>query len=196
MLSPARQAGLRFDLRWWTVARCGTSEGSMLKFPTTLFAVFALLACATVPDTGLRRAGAPISSSTAFDPARFAGQWWLVAAYGAEAGCGPVGENWVQAGPGRFEVTGQHCGALGRGGFRTEATLVGPGRIRRGSASGDETLWLLWVDADYRVAVIGTPDGRFGRILARSSVPRADLMQAARDVLRFNGYDPAALRPL
>ncbi|MCB2127812.1 MAG: lipocalin family protein [Rhodobacteraceae bacterium] len=166
----------------------------MQKFPISLVAVLALLACATVPDTGLRRAGAPISSSTAFDPARFAGQWWLVAAYGAEAGCGAVGENWVQTGPGRFEVTGQQCGPLGRGGFRTEASVVGPGRIRRGSATGDEVLWVLWVDADYRVAVIGAPDGRFGRVLSRTPAPRADLMQAARDVLRFNGYDPAALR--
>ena len=53
---------------------------------------------------------------------------------------------------------------------------------------------MLWADADYRIAVIGTPDGRFGRILARRADPPSDLVAAAREVLEFNGYDLAGLR--
>jgi len=52
---------------------------------------------------------------------------------------------------------------------------------------------VLWVDQDYRVAVLGTPSGRWAMIVARPGAARADLVAAARDVLAFNGYDLAAL---
>ncbi len=48
---------------------------------------------------------------------------------------------------------------------------------------------MLWVDFDYRVAVLGTPSGRWGMILSRQTPPRPDLIKAARDVMDFNGYD-------
>ncbi|MDW4550369.1 hypothetical protein R5H32_13490 [Defluviimonas sp. D31] len=39
-------------------------------------------------------------------------------------------------------------------------------------------------------------NGRFARVLSRTPEVRPDLMQAARDVLKFNGYDPAGLQPI
>ncbi|WP_286789544.1 lipocalin family protein, partial [Thioclava sp. UBA3469] len=56
-------------------------------------------------------------------------------------------------------------------------------------AFGGEPIWVLWVDFDYRVAVLGTPSGRWGMILSRQTPPRPDLIKAARDVMDFNGYD-------
>ena len=162
----------------------------------TIAAVSLLAACAPpqapVPG-GLRDNDAQISSAALFDPSRFGDVWHVVAAFGAEAGCGPLAETWVPAGPGAFSVTGTACGPSGSRAFAGPARVTGPGRITREGLNGTEQRWVLWVDADDRVAVIGTPDGRFGRVIARSPDVRPDLMQAAREVLDFNGYDATKL---
>jgi len=153
----------------------------------------ALAACVPTPrPAGLRDPGAAISSNASFDPARFADVWHVAATYGDEARCGPLAETWVPAEAGSYRVTGTTCGPRGARAFAAEARVTGPGRITR----GDEEIWILWVDADYRVAVVGTPSGRFARVLSRTPTVRPDLMEAARRVLRFNGYDPAGLRPI
>lgn len=159
------------------------------------FFLAALAACAPAPQ-GLRSPDAPISSAAAFDPARFGDVWHVVAAYGDEVRCGPLAETWTRTGADSFRVTGTICGPNGARAFAAPARMTGPGRIARAMPGGEEALWVLWVDADYRVAVIGTPDGRFARVLSRTPAAREDLMRAARDVLRFNGYDPAGLTPV
>ncbi|MFK7944059.1 MAG: lipocalin family protein [Paracoccaceae bacterium] len=54
-------------------------------------------------------------------------------------------------------------------------------------AKGD--YWILDIDDAYEVAVIGTPSGSVGWVLARTpSLPSARLL-AAYDVLQRNGYD-------
>ncbi len=162
------------------------------KIPT-LLCLLALAGCGgTPPEPGLRDATKSISSAAAFDPARFADVWHIAAAYGSEVRCGPLAETWTLIGPGRYRVTGTACGPNGARAFLTEARMSGPGRINR---DGQE-LWVLWVDADYRVAVIGTPSGGFARLLSRTPEVRSDLMVAARRVLEFNGYDPDGLMPL
>jgi apolipoprotein D and lipocalin family protein len=122
--------------------------------------------------------------------------WHVVAAYGAESGCGPLSETWVATGADSFRVTGTRCGPNGARAFVATARMNGPGRITRNGPAGTEALWVLWVDADYRAAVIGTPSGRFARVLSRQPGLRPDLMTAAREVLDFNGYDAAQLHPL
>ena len=162
-------------------------------YRVTLAALCALAACMPAPrQTGFRNPSVPISSSTAFDPARFQGAWQVVAAFGADARCGTLDEDW-RIGAGAFVVHGTRCGSAGRTGFQTEARLSGPGRVLRDGPGGAEDIWFLWIDADYRVAAFGTPDGRFGGILARPGQARADLMTAAREVLDFNGYDISQL---
>jgi apolipoprotein D and lipocalin family protein len=154
-----------------------------------------LAACGVpAPQGAFRNPSVTIASAALFDPARFAGDWQVVGAYGAGAACGRLAERWVPAGQGAFRVTGDACGPRGRRALNAGARMVGPGRIARGGDAAP--IWVLWVDADYRIAVIGTPDGSFGRVMARSATPRADLIAAAREVLDFNGYDPAGLRPL
>ena len=48
---------------------------------------------------------------------------------------------------------------------------------------------VLWVDDDFRTAVVGTPDGSFGWVMDRPGQGSADRLTAAREVLDFNGYD-------
>lgn len=155
-----------------------------------------LVGCAAPPPATSRNPETIIASAALFEPARFADVWHIVEATPPESGCGPLAETWVPDGPDRFRVTGTFCAAAGARAFAAEAAVTGPGRIRREGREGDDPLWVLWVDADYRVAVIGTPSGRFARILARRPDPRPDLIAAAREVLDFNGYDTARLHPL
>lgn len=155
------------------------------------FGLALLSACgAGQPAARYRASEAQISSNALFDAARFADVWHVAGAYGAEAGCGPLAETWVLTGPQSYQVTGTRCGPNGARAFAAPARITGPGRITR---DGEE-LWVMWVDADYRIAVIGTPDGRFGRILSRTPQPRPDLLAAAREILDFNGYDLAGLK--
>lgn len=151
-------------------------------------------ACSTKPagPVGFRDPARVISSSTAFDPARFQGDWQVVAAYGPAAGCGVLSENWAVDASG-FVIRGTACGPSGKTGFATRARLTGPGRVVRDGRRGPEEQWILWVDGDYRVAAVGTPSGVFGHILARPGMARADLLTAAREILDFNGYDISRL---
>ena len=159
----------------------------------SLAALLAVAACVgTVKVPGYRNPAVPISSAGSFVPGRFAGDWQLVAAYGPEAACGPVSENWSVE-DGRYVIRGNRCGAGGAVGVALSAALAGPGRIVEFRPEGMRQIWVLWTDADYRVAAIGTPDGAIGRIIARPGAARADLVRAAREVMAFNGYDISRL---
>ncbi len=154
-----------------------------------------LLAACVAKDpapAGYRDPARMISSSTAFDPARFQGDWQVVAAFGAGAACGVLGESWAADAAG-FGIRGTACRAGGKHGFATRGRLSGPGRVVRDGPRGPEEQWILWVDGDYRVAAVGTPSGAFGHILARPGMARADLINAAREVMDFNGYDISRL---
>lgn len=153
-----------------------------------------LAACGAKPagPVGFRDPAQMISSSTAFDPARFQGDWQVVAAYGPAAGCGVLTESWAADAAG-FVIRGTACGASGKTGFATRGRLSGPGRVVRDGPRGPQEQWILWVDGDYRVAAVGTPSGAFGHILARPGMARADLLKAAREILDFNGYDISRL---
>ena len=160
-------------------------------------ALLLVSACAApAPDTGFRTGEGQIASAALFDPARFGDVWHVVSAFGPDAGCGPLAETWVATGPQSWAVTGTACGPAGSRAFSGAAQVTGPGRITRNGLRGAEELWVMWVDADYRVATIGTPDGSFGRILSRSPDLRADLDAAAREVMDFNGYDVSRLTRL
>jgi apolipoprotein D and lipocalin family protein len=45
------------------------------------------------------------------------------------------------------------------------------------------------VDEGYRTAVVGAPNGKSGWILNRDPQIPVDRLNAAREVLDFNGYD-------
>ena len=53
----------------------------------------------------------------------------------------------------------------------------------------DPELWVIWMDEAVRTAVIATADGRAAFILDRKPEGGADRIEAAREILDFNGYD-------
>jgi apolipoprotein D and lipocalin family protein len=78
-----------------------------------------------------------------------------------------------------------------------EAVVVGPGRLEVKFDSVpfvSAPYWVLWVDEGYRTAVVGVPSGRAGWILNRDPQIPADRLEAARQILDFNGYDLTQLR--
>ncbi|HEY0276140.1 MAG TPA: lipocalin [Paenirhodobacter sp.] len=151
--------------------------------------VFALAACAPRPEpepVSLRKQGW-ISSAVLFDPARFAGKWY-VAESGAP-GCAGAQQDWHWDGHG-WQISGVDCSGRQATQAKGHIALSGPGaRFTPDTAFGREPIWVLWMDQDYRVAVLGTPSGHFGMVLSRSLPPRADLLKAAHEVLDFNNYD-------
>lgn len=155
-----------------------------------LLLTLALTACAApAPPPGLRDTDQPIYSSAAFDPAVLTGTWVQVADLTRRPDCDAGGMTVSPQGKG-WQVAWQFCLNGKRDAGQGALHMTGPGRF---ALPGLATpVWVLWVDADARTLVLGTPSGAFGLILDRDAIP-ADRLQAARDVLRWNGYDTAAL---
>ena len=125
------------------------------------------------PVTLFRDMNAPIGSTTRGGPADMAGNWLVQAAYPG----GPFG-------PGDgvvLDFAADGSGAMNS--LPVQMTL--PNRWLAGGAD----YWVLWVDDDFRTAVIGTPTGAFGWIMDRPGAASADRTRAAREVLDFSGYD-------
>ncbi len=141
-------------------------------------------------QTVFRTAGAPFASSTRFDAARMAGDWRVVAAFAAAPGRLPGVTLRLAQAPGGMDVT--------QGGWMLPAgryAVTGPGRLVRAPSAGvsGPELWVIWVDDDFRTAVLGSPDGRLGWIMDRGRIS-ADRLRAARDILGWQGYDLTRLR--
>lgn len=140
-----------------------------------------------------------IASKADFQPERFAGRWVEIASYPLpfQAGCAGATAEYIPSETGLsvrntcLDETGAPVRSI-----EGSAEIAGPGRLRVNldGVPFSAPLWVLWTDADYRVAVLGQPDGRAGWILARDPSLRSDLWRAAREVLDFNGYDLSQLR--
>jgi apolipoprotein D and lipocalin family protein len=153
-----------------------------------------LVGCAkTPPDAPQNRrdTAAQISSASLFEADRFAGEWRVEASH--TAGCRGADQTWARRDYG-WDISGIDCTGPAPAALSARADLVGPGgRIMPSGGYGDEPLWVLWMDQDYRVAALGAPSGHHAVILARPGAARADLISAAREVLAFNGYAPEGL---
>jgi len=144
----------------------------------------------------------PIASTTRGSPADLSGDWVVSAAFGE----GPVRGLDVTdrvkvavepSGRGDWTFT-DRAGAW----VRVPVAPVQPGRyevsVPQPAANvlfGTSTpkFVVLWVDDDFRTAVVGTPDGSFGWVMDRPGQGSPDRMAAAREVLDFNGYDVGRL---
>ncbi|WP_208348466.1 lipocalin family protein [Pseudaestuariivita rosea] len=155
--------------------------------------------CAAVAPS-YRNDSVPISSTTRFQAERYAGLWYEVARFPVvfQRGCvGTTAEYTLQS-DGSLSVKNTcRDGALD-GPIRSiegRARVVGPGRldVRLNGVPFGAPYWVLWVDADYRTAVVGTPNGRAGWILNRTPDIPQDRLRAALEVLDFNGYDTSQL---
>lgn len=160
----------------------------------------ALAACAPPPApyrASYRQTDVKLYSRAVFEPARAAGPWHEVAGFydPAVSGCS-VGLSRIARRPGGgLELTLDPCAGLGPRTVAAEPTRAA-GQFRPALKGRlGEPWWVLWVDEDYRAMAIGTPSGHFGAILSRGPTLRPDLFEAARQILAFNGYDLAKLRP-
>ena len=142
----------------------------------------------------------PISSKALFEPDRYLGTWYEIARFPVpfEAGCSKVTATYGPRDDGRISVLNicRNPDGSEKSRITGNAEIVGPGRlvVRFDGVpfvAGD--YWVLWTDEDYQTAVVGAPNGRTGWILNRSPQIRADRLQAARDILAFNGYDVSRL---
>ncbi len=152
--------------------------------------------------TSYRDASAPISSQADFDPVRYAGLWYEIARFPVpfQEGCAAVTAEYGLLPDGRLSVRNACHEGAPDGPLREiagTAELVGPGRlgVRLEGVPVAGPYWVLWVDADYRTAVVGVPSGRAGWILNRDPVISQDRLRAALEVLDFNGYDVTKLVP-
>lgn len=150
-----------------------------------------LAACAAPPAATLfRDAGAPIWSAAAFEPSRVAGTWRQVADLRTTGSCAAGAVEITPTGAG-LQLRGTLCLAGASETVTGLAPTVGPGRLR---VKGEDW-WVVWVDVGYRTLAIGTPSGRFGIILDRGAIP-TDRLNAAREILDFNGYRTDVLAAL
>ena len=166
-------------------------------------ALLALLAGCTAarqddPAGSYRDIEIPIYSAAVFDQSRFAAQdWQQVAAFlpGPERpdparGCGTATLTFPEPGNAarasyRLCLSGSLREDAGNVIWQPGGRFTLPGL--------DEPIWVLWVDADYRTVLLGTPSGRFGLILNRGGNLPSDRLAAAREIFDFNGYDLSKL---
>lgn len=169
----------------------------MIRPAIALAALTLLTACATTPTPSYRNTDQPLSVTTRHDAARLAGEWRVRAATPDDTSLTAV--TYRPGGQEAFALTRRICNESGACEPRRStypAKPLGPNRWALRAADGAEwQIWVVWVDADYRTAAIGTPDGRFGWVLDRAATGGEDRITAAREILDFNGYQTGALIP-
>ena len=164
----------------------------------------AIAGCAPTPQVlvgpSFRDQSVAVTSIAGFDAARFAGTWRVVARLAAEGDpAGTMSETFDMArtkdGFAVRHVYGK-CDKLECVHVQTQelAKLAANGRFSMKHQGIAAEHWVHWVDGDFRVAAVGTPDGTFGWIMARSPKPRGDLVKAAKEILHWQGYDIMRLR--
>lgn len=139
------------------------------------------------PTVSFRDTSVAISSSTRFDPQRFAGDWTRLADFGSpytDADCGAVRFTLLPGDKMAVHSCPDGAGAI------TYYSVAPFGRL---TAEGTEPVWVLWVAEDFGTAVLGTPSGAFGWIVNRGARIQPDRYNAATDLLEFNGYDASRL---
>lgn len=143
-----------------------------------------------------RDTGIALASTTRFDAAAFSGFWHMRTTFAYEGDEVLRGGVDFRAAGGRIAQVAIHGQKRG-GGLGLEEVYdveqTAPGRFIFGTLPYATEYWVLWVDADYRTAVIGTPSGSFGWILDRSRSGGEDRIKAGREILDWMGYDMARL---
>jgi apolipoprotein D and lipocalin family protein len=159
--------------------------------------VAAALAACTPHVPSYRYFAAPMATLP-LDPAALAGTWYQVAAFPApfQQGCTHVTATYTPRPDGTIGVQNR-CRRDGvPSGIDGVATPSGPGqlKVRLDGVPFAGDYWVLGTLRHGRVVIVGTPTRTAGWVLSRDRVVRDPrLYDAAREVFRRNGYDPAAL---
>lgn len=160
----------------------------MKRFTIIVLSLF-LTACV---GQSYRDSSVQMTSMAIFDAQRYAGLWYEVARFPApfQKGCTNTEAEYDVIAPNALSVRNT-CMKDGRlSVIEGKATVVGPGRlkVKLGAIPFAGDYWVLWVDQDYQTAVVGAPSGNVGWILNRTPKITPDRLNAARQVLDFNGY--------
>ncbi|MEY8800358.1 lipocalin family protein [Leisingera sp. XS_AS12] len=168
------------------------------------FAAFALPSASMAE--GYRDTDVPMAVETGLDLSRYLGKWYEIARFpnDFEKGCEGVTAEYSALPEGRIKVVNTCRKGAPDGPAESaegKARVVAPGILEVNFVPWLSFLpftwgdyWVLDVDDDYRVAVVGTPNGKQGWILARSPEISAEQLSEAKSVLRGNGYDIRALK--
>lgn len=164
----------------------------LLRLALSLAAALALSGCLAPSQPtggGTRDPEVSMSSIAVLDLQKFAGRWYEVEAFVPEgASCVLGAVTFTPQRDGSMTLTEGPCAD---GAPRTGlARPIGPGRF---AFEGDE-IWVLWVDATYHTAVIGSPNGA-AHVLSREMTLPADRQIAVHGILSWNGYDVSQLSP-
>ncbi|MEP4199028.1 MAG: lipocalin family protein [Aliishimia sp.] len=135
-----------------------------------------------------------IAATTRFNVEQFWGNWQVRQAYAGDANLRTVSLLPDPRGGVVWQEQRQRCEGTVCVLDQTTNSVLENGKGRLLASPGQREFWVLWVDADFRTAAVGTPDGRFGYILDRQKTGGADRIKAARDILDFNGYDVTQLQ--
>jgi apolipoprotein D and lipocalin family protein len=148
----------------------------------------------------VRDEAVPMAVVQSVDLNRYLGRWYEIARFPNrfEKGCQDVTADYGQRDDGRISVVNTCVKDGVSEAIAGQAWVVGPGQLKvtfvpwLGSlAAGD--YWVLHLESDYSMAVVGAPSGSFGWILSREPQLPPAKMQRALDVFAANGYDTAQL---
>ncbi|MBK0326704.1 lipocalin family protein [Rhodobacteraceae bacterium F11138] len=158
-----------------------------------LVLAIAVAGCAPTSDV-YRDRDARISATSRFVPDAFSGRWHVVAGYPNAALPLCDHQVWdISEDPATLQVT---CGTDRRVVLSAGLKVDPRGVMRVQTADLDRdryAFWVLWMDEERRMAVIGTRGGEMGWVLNRGATIRADRLAAAQEILEFNGYDTTRL---
>jgi len=170
-----------------------------------LWALLLLAACAKdspPPPQGdvpglLRNPTAPLASQVDVTAERLKGDWFVRQSLGVTGWLGPK-INIAPAADGRLVMTSETVGCaddvdLCQAYVQTINLIEdGQGRWQVSSASDGfptDPLWVLWMEFDDRTVAIGGPTGKYVWIMDRTATGGGDRITAARDILKWYGYD-------
>ena len=137
------------------------------------------------------------------DLGRYLGKWYEIARFPNrfEKGCEGVTAEYGLRSDGKISVLNTCRIGAPDGKIKSakgQAKVVGPGKLSvtfvpwLPFARGD--YWVLYLDEDYSLAVVGAPRGTTGWILARTPEISPQERSVAEEILKRNGYDPSRLR--
>jgi apolipoprotein D and lipocalin family protein len=177
--------------------------GLLTRLPDLRCALVAAV-LAFLPGAAAAGPPAPVAQ---VDLKRYAGQWYEIARIPNrfQRQCaGQVTARYTLRPDGRIDVLNQ---CLGRNGKPDQVTGIARVADRQSGARLEVSFvrllglslfwgdyWIIGLDPAYQYAVVGTPNRRYGWILARQPALSAESLAEVFSILRAQGYDPAAFQ--
>lgn len=171
----------------------------------TLAAVAGTAALSACSSDSYRDTSAPMETAGTVDLERYMGLWYEIARFpnSFEEGCEGVTAQYFLNEDGTVKVVntcraGAPDGEASSGEAVAESVSPGNDKLKVDFVpwlpftAGD--YWILHVNEDYTLAVVGEPSGSTGWILAREPVISAEMRAEGEAVLARAGYDVAKLR--